>query len=108
MCVPIHDKNDKMIGALSINRDITERINEAERLSHLAHYDQLTKIPNRFAIFLSHKICWQVIERPFHGSVYPHKKSPGGLCRYDFGCCKNNAVKGDDFQKIIPVYSLQG
>ena len=47
MCIPIYDENDQMIGALGINRDITGRVLEAERLHHLAHYDQLTKIPNR-------------------------------------------------------------
>ena len=47
MCVPIYDDNEQMIGALGINRDITERIKEVERLHRLAHYDQLTGIPNR-------------------------------------------------------------
>ncbi len=48
MCLPIFDNNEQMIGALGINRDITDRINEVERLEHLAHYDQLTKLPNRY------------------------------------------------------------
>ncbi len=48
MCIPIYDKKDQMIGALGINRDITDRVLESERLHYLAHYDQLTKIPNRF------------------------------------------------------------
>ena len=47
-CVPIYDENAKIIGALGINRDITKRINEAARLEHLAYYDQLTKVPNRY------------------------------------------------------------
>jgi diguanylate cyclase (GGDEF)-like protein/PAS domain S-box-containing protein len=50
MCVPIYDDDNQMIGALGINRDITERIKEKERLDHLAHYDQLTKIPNRYLL----------------------------------------------------------
>jgi diguanylate cyclase (GGDEF)-like protein/PAS domain S-box-containing protein len=50
MCVPIYDEDNTMIGALGINRDITDRITEAERLSHLAHYDQLTEIPNRYLL----------------------------------------------------------
>lgn len=49
MCVPIFD-GKQMIGALGINRDITERIEEKQRLSHLANYDQLTKIPNRYML----------------------------------------------------------
>jgi len=50
MCVPIMDDNEQMIGALGINRDITDRIAEAEHLNHLAHYDQLTQIPNRYLL----------------------------------------------------------
>jgi diguanylate cyclase (GGDEF)-like protein/PAS domain S-box-containing protein len=51
MCVPIFDdENKEMIGALGINRDITGRREETERLSHLAHYDSLTEIPNRYLL----------------------------------------------------------
>ena len=50
MCVPIFDDNNVMVGALGINRDITERVKENQRLSLLAHYDQLTKIPNRYLL----------------------------------------------------------
>jgi diguanylate cyclase (GGDEF)-like protein/PAS domain S-box-containing protein len=58
MCVPIYDENDQMVGALGINRDITKRIKETERLEHLAHYDQLTKVPNRYLLLdrLTHLI----------------------------------------------------
>ena len=51
MCVPIFDDNETMIGALGINRDITDRIQEVERLERLAHYDYLTNIPNRSLLF---------------------------------------------------------
>jgi len=50
MCVPIYDDDNTMIGALGINRDITDRVTEAERLNRLAHYDQLTQIPNRYLL----------------------------------------------------------
>lgn len=50
MCVPIFDSNNQMIGALGVNRDITNRIKETERLEQLAHYDYLTKIPNRYLL----------------------------------------------------------
>ena len=39
-----------MIGALGINRDISTRKSETEHLDHLAHYDQLTDIPNRYLL----------------------------------------------------------
>ncbi|MFT6920574.1 MAG: diguanylate cyclase (GGDEF)-like protein/PAS domain S-box-containing protein [Cognaticolwellia sp.] len=59
MCVPIYDSNNQMVGALGINRDITVRIKEIERLEHLAHYDYLTKIPNRYLLLdrLEHLIA---------------------------------------------------
>lgn len=47
MCVPIFDSDNQMIGALGVNRDITDRVKETERLEHLAHYDHLTNVPNR-------------------------------------------------------------
>lgn len=50
ICVAIYDDNHQMTGALGINRDITDRIKETERLAHLAHYDQLTEIPNRYLL----------------------------------------------------------
>jgi len=50
MCIPFFDENNQMIGALGINRDITDRKKEAERLSYLAHYDYLTNIPNRYLL----------------------------------------------------------
>jgi diguanylate cyclase (GGDEF)-like protein/PAS domain S-box-containing protein len=59
ICVPIYDSNNQMVGALGINRDITVRIKEIERLEHLAHYDYLTKIPNRYLLLdrLEHLIA---------------------------------------------------
>jgi len=50
MCIPFFDENEQMIGALGINRDITDRKKETERLSYLAHYDYLTNIPNRYLL----------------------------------------------------------
>ena len=51
MCVPIYDENNQVMGALGVNRDISDRINESKRLEHLAYYDYLTKIPNRYLLF---------------------------------------------------------
>jgi diguanylate cyclase (GGDEF)-like protein/PAS domain S-box-containing protein len=58
MCVPIYDDDKQMVGALGINRDITKRKCETERLEHLAHFDQLTKVPNRWLLLdrLAHLI----------------------------------------------------
>lgn len=50
MCVPIMNEDEQMIGALGINRDITNRMAETERLNNMAHYDQLTQIPNRYLL----------------------------------------------------------
>ncbi|MFT5593161.1 MAG: diguanylate cyclase (GGDEF)-like protein/PAS domain S-box-containing protein [Oceanicoccus sp.] len=50
MCIPILDHNQQMIGALGINRNITQRINETEQLRYQAKFDQLTNIPNRFSL----------------------------------------------------------
>jgi diguanylate cyclase (GGDEF)-like protein/PAS domain S-box-containing protein len=58
MCIPIYDDNKKILGVLGINRDITKRKTETARLEHLAHYDQLTQVPNRYLFLdrLSHLI----------------------------------------------------
>lgn len=50
MCIPFFNENDQMIGALGVNRDITDRVKESERLNYLAHYDCLTNIPNRYLL----------------------------------------------------------
>lgn len=59
MCVPFFDEHEQMVGALGINRDITDRKNESERLKYLAHYDHLTDIPNRYLLLdrLTHLIA---------------------------------------------------
>ncbi len=65
MCVPILDDNNQMIGALGINRDITARIEETKRLHDMAHYDELTQLPNRYLLLdrLNH-----LIERSAHNN----------------------------------------
>lgn len=50
MCIPLLDDEGQMVGALGINRDITDRIIETERLRHLAQFDHLTQIPNRYLL----------------------------------------------------------
>ncbi len=58
MCVPLLDDDDQIIGALGINRDISERVRKSEQLIQMAHYDQLTQIPNRYLLLerISHLI----------------------------------------------------
>ena len=50
MCIPIIDDKQTMIGALGINRDITQRIIETEQLRYRARFDHLTNIANRFSL----------------------------------------------------------
>jgi diguanylate cyclase (GGDEF)-like protein/PAS domain S-box-containing protein len=50
MCIPILDDDKHMIGALGINRDITQRIDETEQLRYQARFDYLTNIPNRYSL----------------------------------------------------------
>lgn len=44
---PILDENGRISNYISTSKDITDRINDEHRLHHLAHYDQLTSLPNR-------------------------------------------------------------
>lgn len=50
VCIPVFDDNKQMVGALGINRDITQRIIETEKLRYQAKFDQLTGIANRFSL----------------------------------------------------------
>lgn len=46
--VSLLDEAGDAIGALGINRNISDRVENEERLAQLAHYDQLTGLPNRY------------------------------------------------------------
>jgi len=50
MVVPLLDDDGNMTGALGINRDISARVQNEERMARLAHYDQLTDLPNRYLL----------------------------------------------------------
>ncbi len=65
MMVPLFDDVNQMIGVLGINRDISDRRRKEEHLANLAHYDQLTGLPNRYLLMdrLSHLIQHSVREK---------------------------------------------
>lgn len=50
MIVPLFNDCEQMIGALGINRDINQQKEKEEHLAKLAHYDQLTNLPNRYLL----------------------------------------------------------
>jgi diguanylate cyclase (GGDEF)-like protein/PAS domain S-box-containing protein len=43
----LRDRDGKVIGVLSAGEDITERKEQQRQLEHIAHYDPLTRLPNR-------------------------------------------------------------
>jgi len=45
--VPVTNDDGETIGALGVNRDITERVQTEEELARLAHYDPITGLANR-------------------------------------------------------------
>ena len=47
MISPVYDHNGKVSSYLEIREDITAKKQAEERIRHLAHYDQLTGLPNR-------------------------------------------------------------
>lgn len=44
----IYDDTGKLTGLIAVISDITTRKHQEERILHLAHYDTLTSLPNRF------------------------------------------------------------
>lgn len=45
--MPVYDERDMLIGAFGKLRDITERHKAEEKISYMAHHDDLTGLPNR-------------------------------------------------------------
>lgn len=48
---PLFDASGALVGMLGIAHDISERKASEARISHLAHYDALTDLPNRALLF---------------------------------------------------------
>lgn len=44
----LHNQHGELTGFISIITDITERVKQEQKILHLAHYDTLTELPNRF------------------------------------------------------------
>jgi len=72
ICIPFFDEDNQMVGALGINRDITDRKEEIERLSYLAHYDYLTNIPNRYLLLdrITHLIAQSERDKNIFALLY--------------------------------------
>jgi len=85
MCIPILDDDQQMIGALGINRDISQRMYETEQLRFQARFDQLTQIPNRYSLIdrIDHLI-----------DQYDRNKNAFSLLFFDL----------DNFKKINDTY----
>jgi len=66
--IPLLDEDGRMYGALGINRDISERVRDAERLARLAHYDQLTGLPNRYLFF--ERLQWMIASASRHRACF--------------------------------------
>lgn len=93
MCIPIMDDDNKMIGALGINRDISARISETEKLRHQARFDYLTNIPNRYSLIdrIDHLI-----------NQYDRNKNAFSLLFFDLDNFKNiNDTHGHSFGDLV-------
>jgi diguanylate cyclase (GGDEF)-like protein/PAS domain S-box-containing protein len=47
---PIHDRMDRVIGAVMVFHDVTQAHEMTQRISYLAHHDYLTDLPNRLLL----------------------------------------------------------
>lgn len=47
---PLIDKSGQVIGVISISEDVTEKKRYEERMTHMAYYNALTDLPNRFLL----------------------------------------------------------
>ncbi len=61
---PVLDANRDVIGGIGIVTDITERMNDQQKIRHQAYYDALTNVPNR--ILLMERIHQEIIRFKRH------------------------------------------
>jgi len=47
LATPLYDRHGKLIGVVSVLRDVTELMQKTEQLAHAADHDPLTGLPNR-------------------------------------------------------------
>lgn len=93
MCIPILNDEQEMIGALGINRDISQRMYETEQLRFQARFDQLTQIPNRYSLIdrIDHLI-----------DQYDRNKNAFSLLFFDLDNFKNiNDTYGHSFGDLV-------
>lgn len=47
LATPLYDRHSKLVGAVSVLRDLTDMLKKAEQLAYAADHDPLTGLPNR-------------------------------------------------------------
>ena len=55
---PVHDLDGLFVGFRGVGADITQAREDQERISHLAHYDVLTQLPNRLSLLQNLGKAW--------------------------------------------------
>ncbi len=50
IATPVHDRSGQLVGAIMVFRDVTAARAMGQRMSHLAHHDFLTGLPNRLSL----------------------------------------------------------
>jgi diguanylate cyclase (GGDEF)-like protein/PAS domain S-box-containing protein len=62
---PIHDRRGQLVGAVMVFRDVSAARSLAAKMSHLAHHDILTGLPNR--LLLDERLSHSIVLAHRHG-----------------------------------------